>query len=41
MTIYRLITDRAFIQKVKEEFVFGSFADMIAGDKLELKELRV
>ena len=32
VTIYRLITDRKFIRKVKEEFIFGSYGDMITGD---------
>jgi hypothetical protein len=25
VTIYRIISDSAFIQKIKEEFVFGNF----------------
>ena len=29
VTIYRLITDRKFIRQVKEEFIFGSYRDMI------------
>lgn len=32
ITIYRLIKDVTFIKKVKEEFIFGSFKDMIRGD---------
>ena len=32
VTIYRLITDAKFIRKVKEEFIFGSYRDMIMGD---------
>lgn len=32
VTIYRLITDRYFIKKVKEEFIFGSYRDMIRGN---------
>jgi hypothetical protein len=31
VTIYRLITDRKFIREVKEEFIFGSYRDMIMG----------
>lgn len=31
VTIYRLITDRKFIRQVKEEFIFGSYKDMIMG----------
>ena len=34
VTIYRLITDSKFIRKVKEEFIFGSYKDMILGDDL-------
>ncbi len=34
VTIYRLITDAKFIRKVKEEFIFGSYKDMIMGDYL-------
>jgi hypothetical protein len=29
VTLYRLITDAAFIQKIKEEFVFGNFRAQI------------
>lgn len=32
VTIYRLITDANFIRKVKEEFIFGSYKNMILGD---------
>lgn len=32
VTIYRLITDRKFIRQVKEEFIFGSYKDMIMND---------
>lgn len=32
ITIYRLINDVKFIKEVKEEFIFGSFKDMIRGD---------
>jgi hypothetical protein len=31
VTVYRLITDRKFIRQVKEEFIFGSYRDMIIG----------
>lgn len=34
VTIYRLISDREFIQKVKHEFVFGGYRDLIQGDYL-------
>ncbi len=34
VTIYRLITDAAFIRQVKEEFIFGSYKDVIMGDYL-------
>jgi len=29
VTLYRLISDSAFIQKIKEEFVFGNFREKI------------
>lgn len=32
VTIYRLITDAKFIRSVKEEFIFGSYKDMIMSD---------
>ena len=32
VTIYRLITDVKFIKEVKEEFIFGSYRDMILAD---------
>lgn len=32
VTIYRLITDAKFIREVKEEFIFGSYKDMIMGE---------
>lgn len=31
-SFYRLITDRKFIRQVKEEFIFGSYKDMIMND---------
>lgn len=34
VTIYRLITDARFIRQVKEEFIFGSYNNMIMGDYL-------
>lgn len=34
VTIYRLITDAKFIKQVKEEFVFGSYRDMIMGETI-------
>ena len=38
--IQRLMTDVDFIQKIKEEFVFGGFKRMIQGDTLILEEAR-
>lgn len=32
VTIYRLITDSKFIRQVKEEFIFGTYKNMIIGD---------
>lgn len=32
VTIYRLITDAKFIRQVKEEFIFGSYREMIMGE---------
>lgn len=34
VTLYRLITDVKFIRKIKEEFIFGSYREMIMGDYL-------
>ena len=31
VTIYRLITDKKFIRNVKEEFIFGTYRDLIKG----------
>lgn len=31
VTIYRLITDTNFIRQIKEEFIFGSYRDLIMG----------
>ena len=33
VTIYRLITDSKFIKKIKHEFVFGNYHDIIMGDQ--------
>lgn len=33
VTIYRLITDTEFIKKIKHEFIFGSYRDIIMGDQ--------
>lgn len=33
VTIYRLITDTKFIKKIKHEFIFGSYHDIIMGDQ--------
>lgn len=32
VAIYRLITDRKFIRKIKEEFIFGNYHKLIMGD---------
>lgn len=37
--IKRLATDKEFIRRVKEEFVFGSFNKMIQGEDLDLEEV--
>ncbi len=34
VTIHRIITDQKFIQKVKKEFIFGSYRDMINGNEI-------
>lgn len=34
VTIYRLITDSRFIKQVKEDFIFGSYREMIMGDDI-------
>lgn len=34
VTLYRLITDAKFIKQIKEEFIFGSYKNMIMGDYL-------
>lgn len=39
VTAQRLMTDRKFIRKIKEEFIFGEFHKMIHGESLELKEI--
>lgn len=36
VTIHRLIHDQKLIRQIKEEFVFGSFRDMIQGEELNL-----
>ena len=38
VTIYRLINDYEFIRKVKEEFVFGSFNNLIQGQDYKFEE---
>lgn len=35
VTMYRLVTDTAYIQKVKEDFVFGGFNKLIQGEEYE------
>lgn len=37
ITIKRLMTDTAYIRKIKEEFVFGGFNQLIQGDPLQLE----
>lgn len=32
VTVYRLITDAKFIRQVKEEFIFGSYRNLVRGD---------
>lgn len=32
VTIYRLITDANFIRQVKEQFIFGSYRELIMGN---------
>ena len=39
ITLYHLIYDTRYIQKIKEEFVLNGFKDMIKGDKLNLEEI--
>lgn len=39
VTLNRLRTDTEFIQKIKEEFIFGKFNKMIQGDDLYLEEV--
>lgn len=34
LTIHRIITDHAFVQKVKHEFIFGNYDKLIQGDYL-------
>lgn len=36
VAIYKVITNRKFIHKMKEEFIFGSYQDMIMGNDTEL-----
>lgn len=38
VTLYRLVTDIKFIQKVKDEFIFGSFDELIQGKIEDLLE---
>ena len=40
ITLYRLIHDPEFIRKVKEEFVFGRFNQMIQGEPIQLNEVK-
>lgn len=37
VTIYRLINDKKYIAKIKKEFVYGSFKNMIRGVDLQLE----
>lgn len=40
VTLYHLIYDTRYIQKIKEEFVLNGFKDIIKGDKLNLEEIK-
>lgn len=39
ITIKRLLTDTSYIRKIKEEFVFGRFNEIIQGEDLQLEEV--
>lgn len=39
VTINRLITDEAYIQQVKHEFIYGTFNKMIKGEPLKLEQI--
>lgn len=39
MAVKRLLTDPAYIRKIKEEFIFGQFDQLIQGDNLNLQEV--
>lgn len=39
VTVKRLLTDPAYIRKIKEEFIFGQFDQLIQGDDLNLQEV--
>lgn len=39
VTVKRLVNDKEFIRKLKEEFVLGNFKNMIRGDNLDSKEI--
>lgn len=34
VTLHRLITDRKFIRQVKEDFIFGSYRDIVLGESI-------
>ena len=39
VTLKRLRTDAEFIRRIKEEFVFGNFNQLIQGEPLELEDI--
>lgn len=39
VTIIRIVKDKKFIRDLKEEFIYGNFKKMIAGEDLELEEI--
>lgn len=41
ITLNRIMNDTKFIRELKEEFVFGGFKNMIRGEQLNLKEVRL
>ena len=40
VTLYHLIYDVRYIQKIKEEFVLKGFKNMIKGNELNLEEMK-
>ena len=39
VTIKRLLTNPTYIRKIKEEFIFGQFNQLIQGEDLNLQEV--